>query len=248
MPPCRLVARQSDRAEKPQYRRSVPARDGALPIKLHRAQARSYRFTRSGPASPPAQIPAHTPNDCPPSISICPSSRGRCRWRNCLSAVRRSVPARDGALPIEPHRAQARSYRFTHSGSASPPAQIIAHTPNDCPPSISTRPSSRGRCRGRNGLPAVRRSVPARDGALPIKLHRAQARSYRFTRSGSASAPAQIPAHTPNDCPPSTASTCPVIQRACGDARNNAASAMCCTCPNPPNGMLSRMRAYSSGS
>ncbi|MNV55753.1 hypothetical protein D3C71_1479960 [compost metagenome] len=51
-----------------------------------------------------------------------------------------------------------------------------------------------------------------------------------------------------SDCPPSTASTCPVIQRAAGEHRNTAARATSSTSPKPPNGILARICSYSAGS
>ena len=48
---------------------------------------------------------------------------------------------------------------------------------------------------------------------------------------------------TPSNCPPSTASVCPVIQRACGEARNSATSAISSGVPIRPKGMLASVRA-----
>ena len=42
----------------------------------------------------------------------------------------------------------------------------------------------------------------------------------------------------PSSCPPSTASVCPVIQRACADARNKATSAISSGVPIRPNGIF----------
>ncbi len=82
--------------------RSALVRDGALPGKPHRAQARSYAAERSGLAAHGA-VADGTARPAP----------------GINTNERRSALVRDGALPGKPHRARARSYAAERSRLAA---------------------------------------------------------------------------------------------------------------------------------
>lgn len=86
----------------------------------------------------------------------------------------------------------------------------------------------------KSGLPATA-ARPRRGQAVPDGQGRLfWADALRTTRG----------TYTPSICPPSTAITCPVTQRAWSEARNSATSAISSGVPMRPKGMRLRVRSY----
>ncbi|MCS3810356.1 hypothetical protein FHY19_003433, partial [Xanthomonas arboricola] len=189
-------------AQAPAVRRSAPERDEALPVEPRRAQARSYRCMGSGIFAGAARPTRPEPVCDPPSVAAgchCASHGVQ------VPAVRRSAPERDEALPVEPRRAQARSYRCTGSGIFAGAARPTRPTPDCDPPSVAAG----CHCASHGAqVPAVRRSAPERDEALPVEPRRAQARSYRCMGSGIFAGAARPTGPEPVCDPPSVAAGC----------------------------------------
>ncbi|MCS3846235.1 hypothetical protein GGR70_001170 [Xanthomonas campestris] len=167
--------------------RSALARDGELTVTLHRAQARSYRacVCLGLAASTLASIQIDRVHiQRPPHLQRADAAtHGKRRGRS----FGRSALARDRALLGTLHRAQARSYR----------ACVCLRAGVSTTDAINDQCTFSGRMlrdMGTRSGSSFGRSALARDGALPVTLHRAQARSYqaRVRLQSGASTPASI--------------------------------------------------------